>query len=342
MSRHSALVLFAALAILQVGCAATNNNKKLPVTEEITVDRTSFSFDMDKAPYDKFKDYLIQPGDVLDILFQIRTWVEKERFALAVDHTIDIQFVHAPELNQRQRIRPDGTISLPYVGSIRIVGMTVAELTAELKNRYRKVLRNTELYVLVPEFRSGIKELKADLHTAPRGLSRLTTVRPDGYVTFPMVGDTFVHGKTIPEINSYLNEEYDKVLPGLHCDLFLQTHAGTVVYLMGEVATPGSYTINKPISVMQAVALAGSYTADAELDSVMVVRKHGDQLVATRINVQNGFDFTTESSFFFLMPDDIVIVPKTHISRSADLARHIADIIFFRGWSVSVESTTLR
>ena len=342
MSRLSALVLFAALAILQMGCAATDNNSKLRETEEVTVGRTSFSFDQGKAPFDKFKDYLIQPGDVLDILFQIRTWAQKERFALAVDHTLSIQFVHAPELNQNQRIRPDGTISMPYIGIVKVVGMTVEELAAELKNRYGKSLRNPELYVLVPEFRSGIKELKADLHTAPRGLSRLTRVRPDGYVTLPMVGDTFVAGKTIPEVNLYLNEKYEEILPGLHCDLFLHEHAGSVIYLLGEVKIPGSYSIDKPISVLQALARAGSHTANAELASVMVMRKNGEELVATRINVKDGLDFTTESSAFYLQPDDIVFVPKTHISRSAELAKHLADIVFFRGWNVQIETIRLK
>lgn len=342
MSRHSAFVLFAALAILQVGCAATDNNSKLRETEEVTVGRTSFSFDQDRAPYDRFKNYLIQPGDVLDVLFQIRTWVEKERFSLAVDHTLEIRFVHAPELDQTQRIRPDGTISLPYVGAVRVVGMTVAELSDELRKRYGKVLRNPELYVLVPEFRSGIKELKADLHTAPRGLSRLTRVRPDGYVTLPMVGDTFVAEKTIPEVNKYLNEKYEEILPGLHCDLFLHEHAGSVIYLLGEVKIPGSYSIDKPISVLQALARAGSHTDNAELESVMVMRKNEGEIVATRVNVKNGLDFTTASSAFYLQPDDIVFVPKTHISRSAELARHLADIVFFRGWNVQIETIRLK
>ena len=52
----------------------------------------------------------------------------------------------------------------------------------------------------------------------------------------------------------------------LWASCILHEHAGSVVYLLGEVDKPGSYTINKPISVLQALALAGSHTADAELD----------------------------------------------------------------------------
>ncbi len=330
-----------ALGLVAASCAPSNNNRKIPVGEEIVIGRSTFSFDQDKAPFDLFMDYKIQPGDVLDVLFQIRTWVEKEEFALMVDHTLEVRFIHAPELNQNQRIRPDGTISMPYIGVVHVVGKKVDELSAELQEKYSTILRNPDLYVIVPEFRSAIKELKADLHTAPRGLSRLVTVRPDGYVTFPMVGETAVSGKTIHEVNDYLNEKYEGVLPGLHCDLFLERHSGTVVYVVGEVRKPGSFAIAKPISVTEAVAMAGSFTDDAELDSVMVIRKRDQSLTATRLDVRDMQDFTTASAFFYLQPDDIILVPKTHISRSAEIARHIADILFFRGWGFDLAPNDL-
>ena len=319
------------------GCAHTNNNRKLKVGEEVTVARTSFSFDQEKAPYDLFEMYRGQAGDVLDVLFQIRTWVEKEDFRLAVDHTVEVRFVHAPDLNQNQMVRPDGTISLPYIGVIKVVGKSVNELTAELKEKYTPILNDPDLFILIPEFRSSIKELKADLHTAPRGLSRLVTVRPDGYVTFPMVGDVDIANKTIPEVNEFLNSRYEEILPGLHCDLFLERHSGTVVYVVGEVNGPGSFPIAKPISVLQAIAMAGSFTETAEMESVMVVRKKGEELVATRLDMRSELDFTTASAFFFLQPDDIVVVPKQHIARSAEVARYIANILFFRGWAIGFD-----
>ena len=84
-----------------------------------------------------------------------------------------------------------------------------------------------------------------------------------------------------------------------------------------------------------AIALAGSFTSDAEVESVMVARKKEGELVATRLNLKKEMDFTTESSFFYLQPDDIVFVPQTHLSKSGEIAKHIASILFFRGWSVS-------
>lgn len=330
LPRIMSIAAIAAIFLLS-GCATEQVD--LPVGNEVPVGKTTFSFSQKEGAYDLFPEYRIAPGDVLDVLFQIRTWVKKEEFKLAIDHTIKVQFVYAPELDSTQKVRPDGNITLPYLGDIYVVGKTVDELTEELKKRYKNILQIPELSVIVPEFRSSIKELKADLHTAPRGLSRLTTVRPDGYVTFPMVDDLFVAGKTLPEVGKMLNEMYDKLLPGLHCDLFLEKHSGSQIYIVGQIKKPGAYSISRPISILEALSLAESYMPGARLDSVVVVRRHGKELVATRVDLRDALTFGEGKKLFYLQPDDIVYVPRTWLSTGAEVARDLGNILFFRGWS---------
>lgn len=335
MRRSACLALLLLQVALGAGCATAPNG-----TETIA-DRTTFSFDQKPSSYDLFSTYLMKPGDVLDVLFQIRTWVEKESFLIAVGHTLDVRFIHAPELNERpglaysgQRVLPDGTISLPYLGPVKVTGKTVLQLKQELQERYKSILRNPELFIVVPEHDESIKQLKADLHTSPRGLSRLVTIRPDGYVTFPMIGDIFVADRSIPEVGAELNKLYLGILPDLHCDLFLEQHAGSVVYVAGEVKNPGAYKVVKPISVVEAITLAGGFDQVARLDSVVVVRRHEKKLVATRINLEENVSGTSTAPFFYILPDDIVLVPRTRLSKAAEVARSIGDIIFFRGWSL--------
>jgi len=326
--------LSAALVLMGSGCAYQQKDIALAPKEEVELTGTTFSEDIDTVQYDIFPDYHIQPGDVLDVLFQIRTWIKKDRFEIAVDHVINVKFVHSPELNEQQRVRPDGRISLPYIGEYYVVGKTVGEVQDELTGLYRSELRDPELYVVIPEFREAIKELKHDLHTAPRGLSRLVTVRPDGMVTFPMLGEMPVAGKTINEVNQSLNKGYEQILPGLHVDLFLEEHAGSLVYVVGEVNAPGAFPVTRPINLMQAITLAKSVTPQARLDSVVVVRRHGKRMVATRVDLTDTLTFAENTQLFYLSRDDIVFVPKTKLSQAAEVARNIADILFFRGWGI--------
>lgn len=327
-----ALVLAMALAL----GACASDGPDLEIGEEVTMPGRTFSFDQKDypAPQNLFPAYEIVPGDVLDVLFQIQTWKEKENFILAVDHQVSVKFVHAPELNEIQNIQPNGMISLPYIGEIHVSGLTVTELTERLKQAYASILRDPEIWVTVPEYRSHIKELKKDLHTASRGLSRLVTVRPDGICTFPLAGDLFVAGRTLPQVKEALDNIYTQYLPGLHVDLFLQEHSGSVVYVLGQVNRGGAFNISKPISVIEALAMAGGYNNDAELTKVMVYRKQERRLVATRLNLKNALNVTGDSEFFYLRPDDIVYVPRTGLSELAEMIREIESVFLFRGWTL--------
>lgn len=268
------LVAALGLFVMAGGCG---NIPKEEEPVEIEVAQTTFAEDQDQAPFKLFREYLIQPGDVLDVLYHIDSHAEEGNFRLAVDYQVTVKFVHLPSLNETQIVRPDGTISLPYVGQVQVADMSVAELTSLLKEEYSKVLKNPELYVLVPSFRENINEFKRDLRTAPRGLSRLATVRPDGYATFAMIGDVFVADRTLPDVNGILNDFYKGVLPGLRVDLFLQETAGSRIYVLGEVNNPGAFSIQKPTSVLQALSLAGSALNHAKLSRILVIRRRHEK-----------------------------------------------------------------
>ncbi len=313
------------------------HHTELKQVPEYVKDRTTFSFDQNQHPYSLFSEYHLSSGDVLDVLFQIKTWVAKDKFKIGVDNTLSIKFVHAPELNETQVVRPDGNISLPYVGDVYVVNKEVEELRQELMQSYNAILKNPELYVVVVDFSSAIKELKADLHTTDRGLSRLVKIRPDGYVTFPLIGDVFVAGKTVSDVNTTINQLYEVYLPGLRANLILEEHAGSFIYVLGQVQQPGAVKILKPVTVAESLALAGSYVQGANLGSVIVLRKHADKIVARRVNVSKELSLHSTGEILYLNADDVVYVPKTWIKSLAEVAQDISAIAFFRGWAISLD-----
>lgn len=319
------------LLMLMLGCS---NRASLDIGQEVTLASNTFSF---SAPnFEHLAQYELAPGDVLDVLFQIQTWLPEDAYYISLGDTVSVKFPHLTELNETQKVLPDGTISMPYIGVVKVFGKTSSELTTALRRKYTKVLVDTELYVTVPEYLSQIRELKKDLHTSARGLSRLVTVRPDGYVTFPMVGDVFVAAKTLPEIKAIINTHYSAVSTSLHADLFLERHSGSNIYVTGEVEKPGAYSITKPTSIIQAIALAAGSSKDAMLDQVYVMRRQGKKMMATRVNVTNGPNLQGDGGLFYLLPDDIVYIPATRISGTAHIARQVADILLFRGWSLGL------
>lgn len=66
---------------------------------------------------------------------------------LAAEDVVKISFPGAPELNQTQKLPPDGKLSLPLVGDVYAGGKTLGELQRELARLYKPQLQNSEVLV---------------------------------------------------------------------------------------------------------------------------------------------------------------------------------------------------
>lgn len=66
--------------------------------------------------------------------------------------TLDVKFFYNPELNELVTVRPDGHISLQLVHDTNVAGLTPAELTQILRQKYKKDLAQPELSVMVRSF----------------------------------------------------------------------------------------------------------------------------------------------------------------------------------------------
>ena len=75
-------------------------------------------------------------------------------YLLAPGDTVSIVFNSAPELNRDIRIAPDGSLTLPYVGSVQASARTPAEIQAELVQAYAGELRYPDVDVIPMEFDS--------------------------------------------------------------------------------------------------------------------------------------------------------------------------------------------
>jgi len=66
---------------------------------------------------------------------------------LASGDVVKLTFSSAPELNQAQKVRADGKLSLPLVGEVDAAGKTVAQLQTELMQLYKSQLKTPEMTV---------------------------------------------------------------------------------------------------------------------------------------------------------------------------------------------------
>lgn len=81
---------------------------------------------------------------------------------------LDIKFLYNPELNEQVPVRPDGKISLQIVKDVTVVGLTPAELTNLLTEKYAAELKKPEITVIVRQFTS--QKVFVDGEVSKRGL----------------------------------------------------------------------------------------------------------------------------------------------------------------------------
>ena len=110
------LIFAIAILFFLVGCASQHPNIK-PEAAGVT------------ATSQKPQDYLIQPGDELEI-----------------------KFFYNPEINEKVTVRPDGKISLQLVDEVPAAGLKPIQLDDVLTRKYSKELKNPILTVIVRSF----------------------------------------------------------------------------------------------------------------------------------------------------------------------------------------------
>jgi polysaccharide export outer membrane protein len=314
-------------------CFSCSTKSNIKPGQEMEISKTMFGKQRaGLGNTDIFPVYRIMPGDVLDLLFQIAVSSDKD-FKLMPQDNIEIKFPDLPDLNQEQRIRPDGKITLPYIGEVKAVGYMPKELEKTLKLLYSEILNDPELYIVVKEYGAKIHELKESIRNSPRGQSKLIRVRSDGYATFPIVGEVKVYGETFSKITKILNEKFHEVTEDIRIDLLLHESAGAQVCIIGAVQRPGFYPINKPVTIIEALSLAGGYRDDAKLETVLAIRRDGDKMRHHMIDLTKILASDPEVFHTFITMNDIVYVPRTRLSHAAQTAREIGDMIFYNGWS---------
>ncbi len=137
-------------------------------------------------------------------------------------------------------------------------------------------------------------------------------------------------GLTLDEFARELNQRFAEQLGGIEVIPVLTARAPRYVYVLGEVRQPGRYALEAPTTVMQAIAMAGSYNVGAHINSIVVFRRADDwRLIATIIDLRNAMLGKTPCppGEIWVCDSDLIIVPKSRILWTDDTI----ELIFTRG-----------
>ena len=134
-------------------------------------------------------------------------------------------------------------------------------------------------------------------------------IRPDGGISFPLAGELQAAGHSVGEITAMLESRIRKFEPDAVVTVTVKAATGNRVYVIGKVARPGDFPLNRPIDVMQALSLAGGATPFADTNGIRILRRDGDRQssIAFRYgDVERGRKLEQN---ILLLSGDTVVVP---------------------------------
>jgi polysaccharide export outer membrane protein len=140
-------------------------------------------------------------------------------------------------------------------------------------------------------------------------LVRQVVVLPDGSVTFPLIGRVEAAGLSAPELERNIALKLKKYLPDPVVTVVIVGIDGNRAYVTGKVMHPGPVVINGPLTVLQAISLAGGLAKFADASGIKVIRVRSGAQTAIPVNfgsIMSGDDLSTNIQ---LKAGDTIVVP---------------------------------
>lgn len=158
-------------------------------------------------------------------------------------------------------------------------------------------------YLLGPEDMVKISVWK-DEH-----LTQEVVVRPDGMISFPLVGDVPASGRTVEDVRLELVKRLGKFVPNPHVSVLATKIQSYKIYVTGRVNRPGEFLVGHYTDVLQALSLAGGLTPFAAENDIKIMRRENgaQKTFAFRYgDVRNGKALDQN---ILLQRGDVVVVP---------------------------------
>jgi polysaccharide export outer membrane protein len=139
-------------------------------------------------------------------------------------------------------------------------------------------------------------------------LSGSVKVRPDGYITLPLVNEVQVVGLTTGQLRKVLETRYKDFVADPFVSIRVEGISSTEVFLVGQVTKPGAYPLSGNESLLQILTRAGGLTIFADRDEIRVVRREGAKVIEYVVDYDAILKGDLKQDIL-MRPGDRIIVP---------------------------------
>jgi polysaccharide biosynthesis/export protein len=238
-------------------------------------------------------------------------------YELGGGDSVKISVFLSPELTTEVRLSELGTVSLPMVGTVKLGGMTIAAAENHLANKLREgnFIQKAQVTMAITTYRSQQVSVLGNVGRPGRYPlevkgTRLTELIAQAGGISATGADVLVFSRRdaqgnvttreidIPSIFLNNDKGSDVVLQGGDS---IYVHRQPIYYIYGQVGRPGNYTIERGMTVAQAIAKGGSFTLRSRESGVRLLRRDSRGSIVE----------TTPKMDELLKPDDQIFVRES-------------------------------
>lgn len=143
-------------------------------------------------------------------------------------------------------------------------------------------------------------------------LSKTVTVRPDGKISLPLLGDVSAVGKTTVQLADEISGKLKEFKENPQVTILVKEVNSYAIYVLGEVVKPGKFPLKSKTTLLQAITIASGFTLTAARNKIVVFRFVKDG--AGQVKIKASYDDIVlregSNQNIELKPGDQIVVPS--------------------------------
>ena len=254
---------------------------------------------------------------------------ESSKYRIQPTDVLSITVRGQPDLTTKTRISDEGYLSFPLLGKVNVKDLTVQEIEEKLKRSLEvDYLVNAQVMVFIEQYHPKqvsvmgevVKPGKFDMPDEKKLTATGAIVMGGGFTVDADIANTKIlrlkNGQeesitvNMQDITQKGEKEKDIVLEP--DDIIVVPKGFWQISVVGEVTKPNRYNMPKErqLTVMEALAMAGGFTKDADLSGAKILRSKQGQKELIQLNINDIMVRGDKDKNVTLNPDDIIVIPK--------------------------------
>jgi polysaccharide biosynthesis/export protein len=164
-------------------------------------------------------------------------------------------------------------------------------------------LKSTEAYLIGPGDVLEIAVWKDEV------LTKAPVVRPDGFISFPLIGEVQASGKTTAQLKAEMEKKLAHFVPDVVLLLDIKQINSLIIYVIGKANTPGRFNMNSDVNILQAISMAGGLNSFAKRSSIKIFRHEDGKTRIMPFDYDDVVDGKHLEQNILLKRGDVVVIP---------------------------------